>query len=123
MLWIVGWAVAMVVLSIIATAIVGMLGRMVVPRSTGSLHLLAAAIGITLLIAGIVNLVVSLLSETTFAAILFTLYRHLGRDNSVHHRNHTSQLLQQTPTESNSPPGACSHGAQSVRLSRSSSGR
>ncbi len=55
-LWIVGWAVAMVVLFIIATAFVGMLGRIVVPRSTGSLQLLAVAIGITLLIAGAVNL-------------------------------------------------------------------
>jgi glycerophosphoryl diester phosphodiesterase len=82
-LWIVGWAATMVVLSVVATGIVGLLGRMVVPRSTGSLRLLAMAIGITLLIAGVVNLVVSLLSETTFAAILVTLYRHLGRENDT----------------------------------------
>ncbi len=117
-LWIVGWAAAMVVLSIVATGIVGMLGRLVVPRSTGSLHLLAAAIGITLLIAGIVNLVASLLSDTTFAAILFTLYRHLGRDDSAPSEPHLAASFSRRPRHPSHPQAPCSHGAAVGRARR-----
>ena len=76
--WIVGWWGAMAVLSALATGIVGLLGRCVVPDSASSLRLLAATIGITLLLWTIVNLAINLLSTTTFAAMLFNLYRKLG---------------------------------------------
>jgi glycerophosphoryl diester phosphodiesterase len=103
---------AMVVLSVVATGIVGILGRMVVPKSTGSLDRLAAAIGITLLMAGVVNLAVSLLSETTFAAILYNPLPPSRQATTTQPRSRSMQILQQSAMGSNSPASACSHGAQ-----------
>lgn len=75
--WIVVWALASFILSLLATAIVVGLARLVVPKATGSLALLAVAIGVTLILWTAVNMAVNLLSTTTFAAVLFNLYRRL----------------------------------------------
>ncbi len=76
--WIVGWGLASIALSSAASWVVLLLGRLVVPATTGSLGLLTLAVGLTLLLAAGVNLAVNLLGTTTFAAIQFTLYRRLG---------------------------------------------
>ncbi len=81
--WILGWALAMAVLSALATALVGLVGRSLNPDSTDSLRLLAVTVGVTLLLWGVVNLAVNLVSTTTFASILFNLYRELGRDGAT----------------------------------------
>jgi glycerophosphoryl diester phosphodiesterase len=81
--WIVGWAVVTSLISAVATSMVVVLGRLLIPGSTGSLHWLAVTIGMILLVWAIVNLIVNLLSTTTFAAILFSLYRQFGRDTST----------------------------------------
>ncbi len=81
--WIVGWALASTLLSALATAVVVWLGRFVVPLATGSLELLAVAIGAILLLSAGINLAVNLLSTTTFAAILFNLYLQLGSRGSI----------------------------------------
>jgi glycerophosphoryl diester phosphodiesterase len=78
-LWIGGWALAMFALSALATAIVGWLGRLIVPHSTASLRLLALTIGATLLAWSVVSLAVNLLGNTSFAVILFRLYWHIAR--------------------------------------------
>jgi len=78
LLWMLGWASAMVVLSALATGVVGLVGSLRVPDAAGSLHWFAIAIGTTVLLWAVVSLVVNLLSTTTFAAILFGLYRQLG---------------------------------------------
>jgi len=83
LLWIIGWALASTVLSVLATSVVVALGRLLVPSATGSLGLLVLAIGITMLLWAGVGLVVNLLSATTFAAILFNLYRTLGSEGSI----------------------------------------
>jgi len=80
LLWVLGWAVVMIVLSALATAVVGVVGRFVIPGSTGSLHWLAIALGMTVLLWAVVSLMVNLLSTTTFAAIMFSLYRRLGSE-------------------------------------------
>ena len=77
--WIVGWAVASALLSGLATGTVGLLARLVIPDSPDSIHFLAIAIGLILLILVVVNLVLNLFSSTAFATILFHLYSSLGR--------------------------------------------
>jgi glycerophosphoryl diester phosphodiesterase len=77
--WIIGWALAMIALSAMASAIVGWLGRIIVPQSTASLRMLALTIGATLFVWSVANLAVSLLGETSFATILFRLYWHMAR--------------------------------------------
>lgn len=83
LLWIAGWFSSTIVLSALATAAVAGFGHFVVPRTTGSLELLAVAIAVTLFLWATVNLSVSLLSATTFAAMLFHLYRQLGSKGNI----------------------------------------
>lgn len=83
LLWIVVWALASVILSLLATSVVVGLARLVVPKTTGSLALLAVSIGATLILWAAVNLAVNLLSTTIFAAVLFNLYRNLGSQGGL----------------------------------------
>ncbi|HEX5106692.1 MAG TPA: glycerophosphodiester phosphodiesterase [Pirellulaceae bacterium] len=78
--WLVGWALAITVLSAVASGLVVLVGRALAPESTDSLRLLAVVLGLMLLVGAVVNLAVNLLSTVAFAAILFNLYRGLGRD-------------------------------------------
>jgi glycerophosphoryl diester phosphodiesterase len=75
--WIGGWALTVVAISAAATSTTIWLARVFVPRSVDSVALLSLAVGATLLAWAAVNLAVNLLGTTTFAAVLFTLYRRL----------------------------------------------
>jgi glycerophosphoryl diester phosphodiesterase len=83
LLWLAGWVLATVLLSALATSAVVLLGRMIVSRSSGSLELLVLSVGLTLTVWIVVNVAVSILSTTTFAAMLFGLYRHVGSQRNV----------------------------------------
>lgn len=72
------WVVGMFLFSSVATGIVVLIGRSLVERSNQSLALLTVAIGFSLVVGGIVNLVVNLIGTTTFASLLFHSYRLLG---------------------------------------------
>lgn len=81
--WILGWGLATIVLSALASSLVVFVGRLLVPHAIGSLWLLITAIGATLILWAGVNLIVNLLSTTTFATILFNLYREHGSRGSM----------------------------------------
>jgi len=83
LLCLLGWFLATIVLSTLATSAVVFVGRLIVPGTTGSLGILVIAIGVTLIFWAVVNLVVNLLGATTFAAMLFGLYRHVGGGKDV----------------------------------------
>jgi glycerophosphoryl diester phosphodiesterase len=76
--WMVGWALAVAAVSTAATSITVWLARAVVPRAMDSVPLLSLAIGATLFVWAIVNLAINLLGATSFAAVLFTLYRQVA---------------------------------------------
>ena len=76
--WIIGWFVATLVVSSVTGAAVVGLARLVVPHTTGSLALLATAVGLTMTLWSTVNVAVSLLSTTFLAAMSMKLYRQLG---------------------------------------------
>jgi glycerophosphoryl diester phosphodiesterase len=78
--WIVGWFLTTAALSALATGIVAVLGRSLLPGSTHSLRLLALAVGMTVLLWVVVSLAVNLLSTAALAAILYNLYWELGRE-------------------------------------------
>ncbi len=78
--WIAGWALGSALLSALATSLVGLFGRALIPNSATSLRPLVLAVAAIVLLWAIVSLAVNLLSTTTFAAILFSLYRDLRRD-------------------------------------------
>ncbi len=81
--WILGWFLATSLLAMAATGLVGLLGRLLVPNADGSLHLMVLAIGVTLLFLIFANLVVNLLSTTSFAAMLFSCYQSIGSSEHV----------------------------------------
>ncbi len=78
--WIAAWLMATAALSVVGTALVALVGRWLIPACGDSLRLLAAAVGCTLLVWAVVTVIVNVLSTTTLAALLFQLYRELGRD-------------------------------------------
>ena len=78
LLWVGGWAVASMALSGVASSMVVLLGRFFVPRAAGSPGWLFIAVGGTLLLWAGVNLAVNLLGSTTFATMLWHLYRRLA---------------------------------------------
>lgn len=80
--WLLAWGVAVVFASSVATGLVVVVGRLVVPGVDASLHLLVLAIGTTLLVMGVANLAVNVLATVGFTAILFELFRVLGREDS-----------------------------------------
>jgi glycerophosphoryl diester phosphodiesterase len=82
LLWIGGWIFASIILSSLSTGLVLLLGQWIVPYATGSLWLLTAAVGSTLVLWIAVNLLVNLLSSIAFASLLFHLFRRRGRSES-----------------------------------------
>ncbi len=78
LIWIVGWLLATVALSLLTTAAVATAGRFLIPRSAASLPLLTVSTGLVLVFWFLAGTVVNLLSTTSFATVLFSLYRILG---------------------------------------------
>ncbi|MEA1951986.1 MAG: glycerophosphodiester phosphodiesterase, partial [Planctomycetota bacterium] len=78
LLWIVAWGLTTLVLSTLASSLVVLVGRLLVPNAIGSLWLLMIAIGVSLIFWSIANLAVNLLATTAFSTMLLNLYRELG---------------------------------------------
>ena len=83
LLVIVAWGIVTLLISSVATSLVIYFGRLVVPRSSSTLSLLVVVIGISLLIWALVNLIINLLSTTTFAALLLETYRRFACDGEL----------------------------------------
>ena len=81
--WIAGWALAFAAVSAAATSITVGLARSVVPQAVDSVALLSLAIGATLFAWALANLVINLLGTTSFAVVLFTLYRQVAGTGDV----------------------------------------
>jgi glycerophosphoryl diester phosphodiesterase len=77
-LWIFGWAAMNVLISAVATGIVGLVGRTIVPTATGSIKLLVIAVGSVMIVWGATALVTALVGATTFSVMLANLYRELS---------------------------------------------
>ncbi len=81
--WLIGWAVASLVFSAGLTSAVLMVGREVIPRLTGALPMFVVALGLTLLLWGLVNLVTTLVSAAVFAVLIVDLYETMGGGSTV----------------------------------------
>jgi glycerophosphoryl diester phosphodiesterase len=85
--WIAGWFLFVTALSALATGMVGAAAQWVLPESTGSLRLVAVVVGMTVLVWMLVSLAINVLSTTTFAAMLFNLYRGPGGGDTAASRH------------------------------------
>jgi len=74
----VAWLAARALVSWLATVFISLVGDLLVPDVGGSLVLLAVGLGVTLLVAGLVNLGIVVLTTVVFALLLVRLYRSLG---------------------------------------------
>ncbi len=76
--WLLAWGVATTMVSLLVSFTLIGLGRLIVPRLAGSLTLLTMAIGVSLLVWAVFQLVLRLLSAATFATVLCELYQRSG---------------------------------------------
>ncbi|NQT86883.1 glycerophosphoryl diester phosphodiesterase membrane domain-containing protein [bacterium] len=81
--WIVGWAVASILLSTAGASVVGVLGRVLLPRVAGSLGLLVVSVGGLFVLWGAVNFVVTLAGAAVLAVLLGRAYRELGGQEAL----------------------------------------
>ncbi len=96
--WIACWVLSLLSLSAIFSFLVIGVGRLIVPEVKGSLPLLVLTIGLILLFWLLTNLLITLLSTTSFAVMLFNLYRHYGMQDpqnitQLGHEKHTLTQL------------------------------
>lgn len=82
LLWIIGWILASLAISTAANGAVIMFGRLVVSSLPNSIHLLAMAAGLILLLWAVVMAGTNLLGTTAFAVMLFSLYRERRGNDS-----------------------------------------
>ncbi len=80
---IVAWLITVSLLSSLATGLVGLLGRLIIPRATHSIPWLILSVGGMLLLLLAVNLATTLLSNTTFAVVLTNLYRRIADPGEI----------------------------------------
>jgi glycerophosphoryl diester phosphodiesterase len=81
--WIVGWALMLFAISAAATSATVWLARAFVPRAVDSVPLLSLAIGAALFLWAMVSLAINLLGTTSFAVVLFTLYRQAAGERGA----------------------------------------
>jgi glycerophosphoryl diester phosphodiesterase len=77
----VGWLLATLLISSVATGIMGLLGRAAALGAGISFAVLAVAIGALLLLNGIVQLLLSVLAMAGTSAMVISLYRNLAEDS------------------------------------------
>jgi glycerophosphoryl diester phosphodiesterase len=74
----VGWGVAVVILSGLPVGMVELLGGWIVPKVRGSMTGVTAAAGALLLLFSVANLVVTALNASTFALLVLRLWQRFG---------------------------------------------
>ena len=78
LLWILVWYLITTIVSALITSILLKIGQIVVPKAAGSLSTLVFAIGVSLLVWTLANVIINLFSTTFFAAMLIRLYQRFG---------------------------------------------
>ncbi len=82
--WLVGWALVNVILSASIPFLVISLGRLMVPGATAALLFLVLTIGVILALWLVSNLLLNMLASTSFAAVLFNVYCHFGKNGELY---------------------------------------
>ena len=69
------WLAGVALLSGLVTCLVGLIGNVLIPDIGGSFAIMAAGLGITLILAGLGNLAITILSTALFPLLIVRLYR------------------------------------------------
>jgi glycerophosphoryl diester phosphodiesterase len=73
--WVVSWMAATFALSTLATSSIALLGTLILPMTHRFLWLALTAVGLLLILSGIINLCLNILGTTTFSIVMMNLYR------------------------------------------------
>lgn len=77
LVWLVTWALAILTVNALLTVIIGFAGRLLIPSSVGSLAILAARVGLLVLVLAAGSLILNLFATIGLAGILFHGYREI----------------------------------------------
>jgi glycerophosphoryl diester phosphodiesterase len=77
-LWLLGWLAFTVLMSTAVTTIVGWLGGFVVSRGASNLSVLLIGLSLVIIVAGVVNLAVSVFTTVLFPLLVIRLYRSMA---------------------------------------------
>jgi len=72
------WLAGVAILSGFVTFLVGLIGNVLIPDLGGNLAIVASGLGITLILAGLGNLAIAILSTALFPLLIVRLYRSLA---------------------------------------------
>ena len=72
------WLVGVALLSGLVTHLVGLIGNVLIPDFGGNFAIMASGLGITLMLAGLGNLAIAILSTALFPLLIVRLYRSLA---------------------------------------------
>jgi glycerophosphoryl diester phosphodiesterase len=81
--WMVTWLVVGIIANAMATLLLGMLGRWLIPSTLGSLALLAGRVGMMLLAFAAVSLILNLIGSLGFSLIMFHAYEKLQQSSPI----------------------------------------
>lgn len=81
--WLITWAVALLGVSAVATGLIGLAGRLLIPSAGESLTLVALAVGLIVLLSGAANLAVSFVAAALLSLLVVHLYTKLGGSGHV----------------------------------------
>ena len=76
LIWLIVWVLVATSLSMLGTALIGFVGRLLIPDATENLRTLTLALGAVLIVIALLNLFVNLLSGIFFTAMIFVLYEN-----------------------------------------------
>ena len=79
--WLLSWGITVLLANLLITAIVGWLGQWLIPGTVRSLPLLAARVGLLVMILMIANLIINLFASITFAGLLMHAYDEFNADS------------------------------------------
>ena len=77
-LWLVGWTVAVGVVSALVTFLVGLLGDLLIPHDSSNLTLLLAGLSGVLVVSALANLALAVFTTVLFPLLVVRLYRSLA---------------------------------------------
>lgn len=74
LMWLIAWLGLVIVLNLLVTAVIGGLGRVLIPTETGSIVLMATRVGLLMLLLSVGGLVVNLFATVLFGSLVFHGY-------------------------------------------------
>jgi len=77
-LWLCGWLLGVALLSVLVTVVIGLIGDVLIPRDASNIDWLLAMLSAVLVVSGLANFAVAVVSTVLFPLLVVRLYRSLA---------------------------------------------